>query len=103
MSVNNLDWHFLPALIELLEFMMLALLGYLFVQLLHWHAAFCHRRAWWLSQLRRDVRKLRVLRKQLDQTRGRFPELPLPISMRRKWQALQWVGTVLRASRLARS
>ena len=86
-----------------LEFLILALLGYCFVQLLQWDAAFQNNRSLLLGQLRRSVRRLRMVRKQLDQTGGKLPELPLPFAVRRKWQVVQWVGKALLAARLARS
>jgi|GEM_PF-3199740 len=103
MALSSGDWHFLPVLLEWVEFLLLALLGYAFMQILHWEGAFRKHRARWLAKLRRDVRHLRTLRKLLEQTGGQLPQLPLPFPLRRKWQAVQWIGKAIHAAKLARS
>lgn len=86
------DWLLLPALLEWLEFLTLALLGFLLVQLIHWETAFRDNQAGLLAGMRQRAGQLRTVRRQLDSTGGEWPALPMSASLRKKWNVVRWAG-----------
>lgn len=97
------NWLFVPAVLELLEFLALALLGFFLVQLIHWETSFRDQRESLLIQMQKGTKQLRGLRRQLDRTGGEWPELPMSPSMRKKWNALRWAGKAFSAAKWSRS
>jgi hypothetical protein len=93
----------LGALLILAEFIALAFLGFLLVQLMHWETQLQNNGNAWLAGLRNRVRQLRALRRQLDKTGGEWPEIPMGPSLRRKWTVARWVCKALSAAKWARS
>lgn len=100
---SSSNWLFVPALLELLEFLVLALLGFLLVQLIHWETAFRDHRSSLLIQMQKGTKQLRGLRRQLDRNGGEWPELPMSPSWRKKWNVFRWAGKAFSAARWSRS
>jgi hypothetical protein len=102
MQPSLIDWRFVPPLVELLEFLVLALLGYFLVQLIHLEADFKKNQTLLLAKMRKNVDRLRTIRRQLEKSNGQWPTLPLSISMRKKWNVICWIGKAFSAAKWAR-
>lgn len=89
-------------LLELFAFLWVALLGWLFLQLVLWDSILTNRYPIWLKNLRKKVRQLRRLRRAAESAQN-MPGLRLPPSLRRKWQVIRWITTAINATQWARS
>lgn len=79
-----------------------AVLGGLLVQLMHWDNTLQSRRKGWLAGLDKTTRQLRWLRVK-SAALPEFSVMPLPTSLRKKWQVLRWLMTVFSVARKVRS
>jgi len=90
------------AILAMLGFFGLALLGWLLVQLIYWDSLLQQNRGTWLKTIQRSGRQLRTLRRALEKAQN-MPAVPLPASLQRKWRVIGWITTVLSAAKWARS
>jgi len=89
-------------LLELIAFLWVALLGWLFLQLVLWDSILTNNYPFWLKDLRKKVRQWRRLRRALEKAQN-LPGLRLPPSLHMKWQAIRWIATAINATKWARS
>lgn len=101
--MNNLFPAWMPAVILLAEFLVLALLGWLLLRLIDWESRFQDRRAGLLRQLRESATRLRGLRRQLQNASEGLPGLELNPANRRKLALARWAGKALFGRNTARS
>jgi hypothetical protein len=85
-----------------LGFLVVALLGWLLVQLIHLESAFQEKRHIWLKNMQRNGKQLRATRRMLEKAQH-LPAVPLPSSLRKKWRVIGWITTALSATKWARS
>ena len=89
--------------VELAEFFLLALLGFLFMQLMHWEAQLSQRRGIWLRQLRQSVRQLKVTRRQMERSGGNWPKVSFGRRFDRLIKVVGWAGLAFGLTRRSRS
>lgn len=97
------DERALAACLVLVEFGCITLLGFLLVQLMHWEMRLSHGQSTWLAGMRKGVRRLRTLRRQLDKMGGEWPSIPMAPSFKGKWKVAFWVFKAVSAVKWARS
>lgn len=89
--------------IILVEFLCLAILGLMLLQLVQWEAWLENNRSQLLLKIREQSSRLKSIRRQVEDTGHGVPGLELSPANRRKVQLARWIGRSLVAAKRARS
>ena len=103
MPTEASEWNWIVALLVLAEFVCLALLGFLLVQVMHWESTFTNCKDRWLAQIKVRATQLRRVRRKLDTLDGEWPQIPLPPAFKKKWKTFRWIYKALCGTKWARS
>ena len=97
------ELNLLVGLLVLAEFCCLALLGFILVQMMQLESGFMQNKDRWLAQIKLGATQLRFLRRKLETFDGKWPQIPMGPSLKRKWQVFRWVCKALSGAKWVRS